>query len=504
MSTGSLDPQSAQQSVPILETSNLSLPSPSSSTITDSEPASPPQPPIGFLGHIRSVLSNVGDDIVQAGGQPAPKFQADPTGGIQQVVQSATPGSLFKNLLVGSLMGLGAAARNPRGGFLGAVGSGFAGGAEYQQQQRQQARGEAIQQQELQQKKQAANMEQQKFDLDKQNFNLNMAHWNIENARQSHIADLQDQEHLESQNDFNSNAMDKALEAGGHAIAIKGADGKDLNGELGNSSAMSQWYAKNGNSSPSGGTLKWVRTTDTAAMRADGIHYDGDAGFYKDANGNRANLDKYVTNTIVDVPPNAMNSLVNVSKSEMSRFGVKTAAAQTPMTLGQYMGYAQKAQELSFEQSQQQFQKDFALLSNTNDRLAQLAEERDKIISNPSNAPVFDKGGAPAASLTADIDKESSQLSQIRDRILTRYNLAPPAPRQLGGAQQPAGNSLPVPPSGMASVQIPGQAPGQIPVAQLAAFQKKYPNAAIRMPQSAQRAEIPATSSEPTVNFVGP
>lgn len=443
MSTSAPVP-SAPQSAPILQTANPQL-SPASSTISESEPASVSSPaPAGFLGHVRSVLSDFGHDIVQAGGQAPPQYQADASGDIQRIASAAAPGQLFKNLLTGALMGLGAAAQHPRGGPLGAAGSGFTAAMGNAQQENQEARAQAVQQAELKQRAQQESLEQQKFELERQSFNANVAHWNVENLRQQHIAALQDQDHLEQQNDINNSALDKALESGGRTIPIKNANGDDINGQTGNSAALMKWYSTPGNQkSPSGGTLKLITNYDTAAMKEDGVHYDVDSGFYKDGSGNRADLDKYITNTVVDVPPSAMNQIVNVPKSEMLRFGVKTVAATTPMTLAQYMGFAQREQELSFRQSEAQYQRDLTLLNGVENQVTSLSAQRDKILTDPNNAQIFAQGGAKAHALTADIDKQIAGLSQTANKIMNRYGIAPPAPNQAAGESQPLSGSIP-------------------------------------------------------------
>src|ERR1700757_1123259 len=103
----------------------------SAPTNSSSIPADQPQQ--GFLSratsaftHPMQTLKTVGNDIVQAGGHPAPTYTTDDTGKLVEQVGKATPGTLFKNLLVGALTGIGGAAQDRgRGGVLGAAGAGF-------------------------------------------------------------------------------------------------------------------------------------------------------------------------------------------------------------------------------------------------------------------------------------------------------------------------------------------------------------------------------------------
>lgn len=108
----------------------------------------------GLAGKVEGALVNAGGRTTQD--------TVDASGQIHQMATAAQPGQLFKNLLIGSLMGLGAATRNPRGGFLGAVGSGFTAGVQQQQQQSQEARNQAIQNEQL---KQQAQEYQDKHDV---------------------------------------------------------------------------------------------------------------------------------------------------------------------------------------------------------------------------------------------------------------------------------------------------------------------------------------------------
>lgn len=105
----------------------------------------------GAFMHPMQTLSTVGHDLVQAGGRPAPNYEVDANGVVDNVNAgaNATPGTLFKNLLIGALTGMSAGAKNPRGGFLGHMGTGFTGAMDAAEERNQQNEANAMRQEQL-------------------------------------------------------------------------------------------------------------------------------------------------------------------------------------------------------------------------------------------------------------------------------------------------------------------------------------------------------------------
>lgn len=95
----------------------------------------------GRLGKVESGLVNT------LGQDQTPSYSVNDTGQLVASMNNATPGSMFKNLLVGALTGMSSAAKaGPRGGFLGAMGNGFTGTMQATNEQNQQNRANAVQQ----------------------------------------------------------------------------------------------------------------------------------------------------------------------------------------------------------------------------------------------------------------------------------------------------------------------------------------------------------------------
>jgi hypothetical protein len=104
----------------------------------------------------RGFLANIGHVLVNAGGKPAPSYSVDENGKMTQNPAQASPGQMFKNMLVGALHGMAAGAQNPHAGLLGGMGLGGTAELDYEAQQNQQAKGQAQQQFKNQQSAQQA------------------------------------------------------------------------------------------------------------------------------------------------------------------------------------------------------------------------------------------------------------------------------------------------------------------------------------------------------------
>jgi hypothetical protein len=85
-----------------------------------------------------------------------PTDTVDDTGKLIEGATSASPGNLFKNLLVGALSGISRASQGTNKGFGAALGAGFEGGTQEMQQQQDTARNLAIQKAQLKQAATAA------------------------------------------------------------------------------------------------------------------------------------------------------------------------------------------------------------------------------------------------------------------------------------------------------------------------------------------------------------
>jgi hypothetical protein len=132
----------------------------------------------GFLSHVGHILTNLG-------GKPPATYNVDDSGKTVAVQGEASPGQLFKNLLVGALHGMAAGSQlkgNP--GFGAGLATGFVGAE--QAQQTQDARARAQGQQDFTNKKTAQEA------ADKHTLQqVQLQHFTLENARLTHENDLQ-------------------------------------------------------------------------------------------------------------------------------------------------------------------------------------------------------------------------------------------------------------------------------------------------------------------------
>jgi hypothetical protein len=149
---GALSPQPQSQPAPQATSQDTTA------TPTTQATQSTPDAPTGFLSHVSNTLKHFGNDIVQAGGQPDPSYTVDATGKLAKTVTEATPGHLFKNLLVGALVGMGGAA-GKKGGFGGGMGAGFSAEMQHNESQDDRARAAAVQSKDMQFKQLAEDRE---------------------------------------------------------------------------------------------------------------------------------------------------------------------------------------------------------------------------------------------------------------------------------------------------------------------------------------------------------
>jgi len=119
-------------------------------TTTSAQAYNPPADPSQSDGG--GFLSHVGHVLVGLGGQPQPSYSVDPSTGQETAQQGqASPGQLFKNLLVGALQGMAAGSHAKGLGIGGGIGLGFQGAEEAKQSQDDRARQQAAQQFQMQQ-----------------------------------------------------------------------------------------------------------------------------------------------------------------------------------------------------------------------------------------------------------------------------------------------------------------------------------------------------------------
>jgi hypothetical protein len=182
--------------------------------------------PQGFLSkakdaltHPMQTLKNVGNDIVQSGGKGTPVYSVDDAGKMTELATQATPGTLFKNLLVGALTGLGAATQtHGRGGPLGAAGAGFTAAMSGAQEQDDKARAKAVQEAQLKQQAQKAADEHNSVDQENAVRAATVTHLNAETAQATEATLRLGQEYRDEQFKNNQAFLDRLAADGGHAL----------------------------------------------------------------------------------------------------------------------------------------------------------------------------------------------------------------------------------------------------------------------------------------------
>lgn len=143
--------------------------------------------------------------------------QTDPSTG--QPIKQA-PGSIFRSLLAGALLGGTLGAQGATGGKGSSLAAAFRGGAgvlEHDEQQRQQAQEQA-------RKQQAMSLEEQRFKEEQAQHQATMAHWELENIGRAREADFRDRDQLMQENKQDENVQEWAIKNGARLAGINNND----------------------------------------------------------------------------------------------------------------------------------------------------------------------------------------------------------------------------------------------------------------------------------------
>lgn len=182
----------------------------------------------GFMGHFLQPLKEFGKQIYESAGTPTPTYSVnDSTGQLIKNAETATPGTMFKKLLVGALTGLGAGAQARGAGAAGAIGAGFSASEQQQQEQDDRARQQAVQQFQM---KQAAQKAQDEHSAATSDQAVKAAQTVMYNAQTANLAFNMHQNSQEYQNQiFNNEKGDEDyLLKNGAFVVKKGVDGSEL------------------------------------------------------------------------------------------------------------------------------------------------------------------------------------------------------------------------------------------------------------------------------------
>lgn len=296
-------------------------PAPDASQLPVTSQAPPPspttaQPPAGapnpvdqnhnFLGRaVRHVASALEGKQVS--------YQPDPeTGDIKEVVQPRKPGGIFRDILLGSLIGGAAAQSNPnRESILGGAATG--GAAEHQFQQADDSRAKVRAQDSAQLQKQAADQQQAKQDQSDVAA-ATVAKSTMSTLDFDHHANLHNPDQIKAHNLSSDVLMDTLKKNGGTTPNIVGPDGKDLNSTPDNGGKLLELFNKDPQSvmqAPEGYHRVPITQVDTNGLKHDGNQWLG-------PDGKPVDLSDRTTFHLVDIPNTSWNKNVVLPRSAVN------------------------------------------------------------------------------------------------------------------------------------------------------------------------------------------
>lgn len=250
------------------------------------------------------------------------------------------PGDLFRHLVAGALLGgmAGAGSRNVGEG----IGRGGGTVVARNDQQAEIARKQKQQTFENQQKLRTENREDTLT-------SAQIAHMHVQDLHADSQMDLMQQEHLDKINDYNDKMDAAATEIGGSHSQIM-FNGKDINGQVGNGTAIRKAYTANPRAfdAPQGYYRIHSQKVDYS-----GLKYKAGTGWVDEA-GNQVDMSDRTTHQFYDISQNDMNKPITKTGKEINDLaGFKAFDDDKPhtLTLGQLMGLKTQSTKNALEQN---------------------------------------------------------------------------------------------------------------------------------------------------------
>jgi hypothetical protein len=317
------DPSSLQPGPVAPPMPDVSAMPPTSNAAPAPAPA-PVAPPDANVSH--NVLGRAVRHIASAlEGKQVSYVPDSTTGTYQEVVTPRKPGGIFRDILMGAVIGGAAGAQgDPRQGFVGGFARG--GSAEIGAQQRQAVdqRNDAGAKAEVLKRNRDAKEAKQTAD---DQAAASLAAHSISTLDQDHHANLYDSKQIQSHNNSHQLLMQTALDNGGSMPQIMGQDGKDLNGETDNGGKLMELFNKDPQSlmaAPEGFHRTPFTQIDTAGLE----HKSGK--WIDTKTGKEVDLADRTTFHLVDVPTNAWNRSLTMTKGTVNDVAGRTVAQGSP------------------------------------------------------------------------------------------------------------------------------------------------------------------------------
>lgn len=347
------------------------------------------------------------------------QYKVNPeTGRMEATEVKERPGQIFRNILLGALVG-GAAgqAEHDHNPYTG-VGAGLmAGGAATIQDQRnqdllkrQQASNDFERQQQIKREQATEDLEQQRLQRENTLDKATIAHYAIQDTRSAYLLNHAGERDIEQQNGQAQLLLQNVIKQ--HGTLAKGIPNNDA---LGNGRQLEAYFTQNPSAlvSPNGGMRVPVKIVDTT-----GLHYDALHGGWKDEKGDIVDLSDHTRWAVYDIPPTAdLNQTVPVSGAQLKKLFPEVAGDipadkkyQMPMRtlfslVGQSRARANEATQREFDRHQAVLNGQFKSLTD------QLNATRSELASLP------DKEGNEAKRLRQDIEIYRSQLADLESGL---------------------------------------------------------------------------------------
>jgi hypothetical protein len=234
-------------------------------------------------------------------------YKANPqTGQVEEVQVPQRPGSFFRNLLSGMLIGAAAGSgegKSAGGGFLGGVGRGAVATMQNRQQQDQERFKRAQDQLKSQ-------MEREKQTSEETMHAAITAHENVQTADLLHNMHAADQKTVEEHNAA-SRAYQKSLTDAGAVPAKLSIGGQLVDATDANSFLAAYTKDPSIAHAPTGSERHFISTTDLSEL-----HFDGD--HWVDDSGNPVNLGRNIIIRAYDLPSSTLNTPRQYSGREVN------------------------------------------------------------------------------------------------------------------------------------------------------------------------------------------
>jgi hypothetical protein len=288
-------------STPAQDPSQAASPTPQAAPAPAAQPAQPAQPAVPAHVVNDSVLGKAVRALSSAIHGRQTQYTVNPqTGETEETTAPAKPGTVFRNLLLGALVG-GAVGSEGHGGFVQGFSRGGAAGAAQAQAQDAQRRQQAQQQFENQLKARHEQSEQSDAEQRRQYYSALIAHQNILTVGLQQQAYRQDQETLEKHN-LAAREYEKTLTDAGGVRAKLTVDGRPK--DVVNATDFMAAYVKDPQAigqAPDGFQRHFVLTNDLSEISYNGEHWVRD-------DGSPANMDNHAQIEAIDMPVNNMRT----------------------------------------------------------------------------------------------------------------------------------------------------------------------------------------------------